>query len=200
VHVCTTTHSALRPAWDPADTPDRRALEGLTLRDLRFAALVTSLPTTPDGPSAEIGPSPTRPTWDDLSASLRLWSNPTSAASKEVVGSKTRTSACAACGGPHILSGCPTRHSIPSPPCSYCHGLHWRVDCPTRQRAQRTGSTVSQTKAKMMRRVVGEPLLEPPPKPCPNCGGAHWKSDCRVPQAPPQLLQGLELPVTKPKI
>ncbi|KAF8207237.1 hypothetical protein K438DRAFT_1931265 [Mycena galopus ATCC 62051] len=78
VHICTTTHSALRPEWDSTDTDESRALQGITLRDLRFAALVSSLPSNTFRPVADIGPSRTRPTWDLLCETLRFWATPAS--------------------------------------------------------------------------------------------------------------------------
>ncbi|KAJ6577312.1 hypothetical protein B0H19DRAFT_553221 [Mycena capillaripes] len=151
VHICSTTHSALRPEWDSAiDTHENRALAGITLRDLRFAALISSLPSNTYRPSAEIGPSRTRPTWDDLCANLRFWSTPPSPSTEEPperVDSKNKSPVCAACAGPHRTSACRTRHTLTPPPCSICHGLHWRVDCPVSHLSQRSHQTkVSQIK------------------------------------------------------
>ncbi|KAJ7075151.1 hypothetical protein B0H15DRAFT_38915 [Mycena belliarum] len=200
LQICSTTHSALRPAWDATDTAESRALGGLTLRDLRFAALISSLPTSPTGPSLEIEPSASRPTWEDLTATLRKWSTSVPASSD-----KHTAAPCVACGGPHTISRCENRHSLPLPRCSICNGLHWRVDCPIRQTAQRNGTTVAKTRAKMALRIPREPSVPPsapcpncggahwasdcaapPPEPCPNCGGDHWMSNCRAPNAPPQ--------------
>ncbi|KAJ7510306.1 hypothetical protein B0H11DRAFT_1183301 [Mycena galericulata] len=197
VQVCTTTHSALRPEWYPEEPLEKRALEGLTLRDLRFAALVSSLPASPT-PSREIGPSPTRPTWDDLSATLRLWSTPPvtkpSKAKEEKISRTSKQAVCAACEGPHATSACPTRHTIQPPPCAVCRGPHWRVDCPVVEISRREKITVAQARVKIGRlNPEGESRV--PTTPCPNCGGAHWKEDCRVPQAPPELLRRFELPV-----
>ncbi|KAJ6570267.1 hypothetical protein DFH09DRAFT_1154507 [Mycena vulgaris] len=208
LHICSTTHSALRPAWDPVDTPDSRALEGITLRDLRFAALISSLPTSPGAPSMEIEPSSSRPAWEELIATLQSWSiKPPSAAaaarpkkSRTQQKSETNTLTCAACAGPHATKACPTRHSLTPPPCSVCKGLHWRVDCPIRRQAQRSGSTVSQIRKTSMGSISSDTSYESPSEPCPNCGGAHWKADCREPQAPPELLQHLKLPVPKPDL
>ncbi|KAJ7914864.1 hypothetical protein B0H13DRAFT_2001409 [Mycena leptocephala] len=206
VNICTTTHSALRPVWDPSDTPDSRALEGITLRDLRFAALISSLPSNTYHPSAEIGPSRTRPTWEDLCATLRHWSTRTPPSNRsselmqepaddvpkpEIGHSKKKPPMCVACGGPHSTDTCRVRKDFTPPPCSTCGGLHWRVDCPIRGEARRS-----------FNRLKKKPYAssELPPEPCPNCGGAHWKVDCRVPQAPPQLLEGLRLRVPEPSV
>ncbi|KAJ7454853.1 hypothetical protein FB451DRAFT_656893 [Mycena latifolia] len=202
LHICSTTHSALRPAWDVTDTPDSCALEGLTLRDLRFAALVSSLPTSPAHLSNQIEPSTSRPAWPELSAMLRSWSTPTSASatSKQARSKAEKPATCPACAGPHAISKCPTRHSLPAPPCPICNKPHWRVDCPVLKMAQDTGSTVAKTREKL-RRMPSDPSYPPsapPPDPCPNCGGAHWKVDCRVPQAPPQHLERFKLPVPNP--
>ncbi|KAJ7039518.1 hypothetical protein C8F04DRAFT_1317409 [Mycena alexandri] len=185
VTVCTTTHSALRPEWDPTDTPDDRALEGITLRDLRFAALVTSLPSNTYAPSAEIGPSSTRPVWDELSATLRRWSTPTappSASSKQTQkvtatgdilaqkAARTRKGPpiCPACRGAHILNACPTRDSIPPPPCTVCQGLHWRVDCPLLKQSQRTALPLFEIKRTLKETLKSTPRAEPlPPTPVP---------------------------------
>ncbi|KAJ6520750.1 hypothetical protein DFH09DRAFT_1193694 [Mycena vulgaris] len=161
LHICSTTHSALRPAWDP------------------------------------------------LTATLQSWSiKPPSAAaaaarpkkSRTQQKSETNTLTCAACAGPHATKACPTRHSLTPPPCSVCKGLHWRVDCPIRRQAQRSGSTVSQIRKTSMGSISSDTSYESPSEPCPNCGGAHWKADCREPQAPPELLQHLKLPVPKPDL
>ncbi|KAF7375116.1 Pterin-4-alpha-carbinolamine dehydratase 2 [Mycena sanguinolenta] len=208
VHICTTTHSALRPEWDATDTSESRALQGITLRDLRFAALISSLPSNTYRPSTEIGPSPSRPAWEELCATLRHWAVPTTQppqpetvhtpADDATGGATTRPKkgplVCVACAGPHATSACPTRHSIPSPPCPTCQGAHWRVDCSIGQQAKRSKQTASQVKR---RRAPGSGGYEPPRKPCPNCGGPHWKEDCRLPQAPPQLLDELLMSVPK---
>ncbi|KAJ7721734.1 hypothetical protein DFH07DRAFT_857529 [Mycena maculata] len=190
VEVCSATHSALRPEWDPADTPASRALEGLTVRDLRFAALVSSLSTFPASPSDDIEPGPTRPNWDDLCAKLQLWSAP-----KQPKGSpkqpEERKDSCIACGGPHTISACAMRHTIEPPPCAVCRGPHWRVDCPVVDLARRKNIGIVKAKAWVGRPAPNPPL---PPTPCPNCGGPHWKTDCRQPQAPPELLRRFELP------
>ncbi|KAJ7677356.1 hypothetical protein B0H17DRAFT_1079510 [Mycena rosella] len=188
--ICSTTDSALRPQWDAADTTDNRALAGLTLRDLRFAALVSSLHTSPGPPDHEFNPSSSRPPWAELCTTLRSWSTPQEAPKK---GSNPRFT-CAACAGPHQTSDCAVRHSLTPPRCTVCKGLHWRVDCPILKTAQRTGLTISQVK-----RPVRDGSFEPPPAPCPNCGGDHWKVDCRVPQAPPNLLERLALPIPNPE-
>ncbi|KAF7330362.1 hypothetical protein MVEN_02474500 [Mycena venus] len=179
VHICSTTHSALRPEWDPTDTPESRALQGITLRDLRFAALISSLPSNTFLPSTEIGPSRTRPTWDEFCATLRFWSTPSIQNEKpadsvqEVPDGSTdgvrqrqqkRPLVCAACAGPHPTSACPTRDSIPPPPCSICRGLHWRVDCPVGKQAQRTNKTVSQIKKTLLNPQPSEPPSESMPK------------------------------------
>jgi hypothetical protein len=201
VHICSTTHSALRPKWDPTDTSESRALQGITLRDLRFAALISSLPSNTFRPSAEIGPSRTRPTWDELSATLRFWATPTSQPTRTkakessdgatdgmITRREKKSPVCAACAGAHPINTCPNRHRIPPPPCALCDGSHWRVDCPVGKESQRSGKKVSQIK---------KTLAQTPVNPCPNCGGAHWMADCRVPQAPPQLVEALQLPVPK---
>ncbi|KAJ7178710.1 hypothetical protein C8R43DRAFT_1118080 [Mycena crocata] len=193
VDMCTTTHSALRPAWNAEDSPDTRKLEGLTLRDLRFAALVSSLPTYPGKPSEEFGPSPVRPTWEDLNATLRSWSSPLTKDAAGDVKKKTKSS-CAACGGPHATRLCSTRHELTPPPCPICTGSHWRVDCPVRQEAERSNTSISKVRKQLQRRTFDGDLT-PPPTPCPNCGGAHWKIDCRAPHAPAHLLERLKLPV-----
>ncbi|KAJ6448898.1 hypothetical protein C8R45DRAFT_149711 [Mycena sanguinolenta] len=207
VHICTTTHSALRPEWDPEDTSESRALQGITLRDLRFAALISSLPSNTYRPSTEIGPSPSRPAWDELCATLRHWAVAAQPPQPDTVptpaddataGARTRPKkgplVCVACAGPHATSACPTRHSIPSPPCSICKGTHWRVDCPVGEQAKRSKQTVSHAKR---RPASGSGGYEVPRKPCPNCGGAHWKMDCRMPQAPSHLLDNLLMDVPK---
>ncbi|KAJ7220007.1 hypothetical protein GGX14DRAFT_432741 [Mycena pura] len=208
VHICTTTHSALRPVWQTSDTPQSRAFEGITLRDIRFAALTSSLPSSPGSPSAEIGPSSSRPSWEDLHTTLRLWATPSSdreargpvaangASAPMLADSKRKSAACPACNGPHSIGACPVRNNIPPPPCSICNELHWRVDCPLRMQAQLQNRTVTQIKGRHNRNVSeGRMSSVPPPRPCPNCGGAHWKVDCRVPQAPPGFLDRLKLPV-----
>ncbi|KAK7032910.1 pterin-4-alpha-carbinolamine dehydratase 2 [Favolaschia claudopus] len=201
VQICSTTHSALRPEWNSSDTPESRVLQGITLRDLRFAALVSSLPSNTFKPGVEIGPSRTRPTWEELCATLQFWATPSpskdsakgvqqSTSSDEIRGpQKKNTSTCPACGGPHILNACPTRHTISPPPCPICSGSHWRIDCPVTKAARRSNKTISQIKSSIVRSD------NPPQNPCPNCGGDHWKEDCRVPQAPSQLLDELKLSV-----
>ncbi|KAJ7650628.1 hypothetical protein FB45DRAFT_888301 [Roridomyces roridus] len=192
VHICTTTHSALRPEWHPNDTDESRALEGLTLRDLRFAALISCLPTTPP-PTREIGPSSTRPDWDGLCTTFRQWSTPVAPTAstpktKQVEAKPSKTAVCIACGGPHSIAACSTRQNFEPPPCAVCGGPHWRVDCPTVVLSRRNGLTVAQA-----RKRFGSSEQTAPNKPCPNCGGAHWKEDCRKPHAPPELLQPFEL-------
>ncbi|KAJ7671671.1 hypothetical protein DFH06DRAFT_122032 [Mycena polygramma] len=207
VHICSTTHSALRPEWDATDTLDSRSLAGITLRDLRFAALISSLPSNTYRPAAEVGPSRTRPTWDDLCESLRFWSRPNSSPPAPARGDKLadgvrrkktpdseRIPRCAACGDLHLTADCPTRHDVPPPPCSICHGLHWRVDCPVRRVAERKDRTLTYMR-RTSRKTPEYSERGPPPHPCPVCKGDHWKVDCRAPQAPSSLLEKFKLPV-----
>ncbi|KAJ7293847.1 hypothetical protein C8J57DRAFT_1211247 [Mycena rebaudengoi] len=191
VHLCTHTHSALRPVYDEQnDTPAARTMPGPTLRDLRLAALVAALPAHPPVPTADFGPSPLRPVWADLAATLRDFALTASPPKAPKTQTHTQKKPCPICTGAHTTAECPVRRaSAPPDPCAVCGGAHWRVDCPLRW--TRVDKSVLRREVRAQTRM--ERAREPATAPCPNCGGAHWKVDCRVPQAPPDALKQLEM-------
>ncbi|KAF7312139.1 hypothetical protein MIND_00226300 [Mycena indigotica] len=187
VVICTTTHSALMPA---TDTLKECVSPGITLRDARFALLVSSLSSA--NIEASEGP-PMR--WDVFQDTIYRWA---SSVSDEIGDTSSGKRKCPACHGPHSLIRCTGRQKIPPPPCPSCGGPHWGVDCSLRRLARLHHKSVTQVKTQIRRAPLVENITTAPTTSCPNCGGDHWKIDCTQPHAPAKLLNSFRFDLPPP--